>query len=57
MAMAGLMQTLMANPPMTQAMLGVLDHDDSVDPAEALAQLGLAELTPLDEMLGKVLKS
>ena len=29
-------------------MLGVLEHDDRVDPAEACAQLGIT-LTPLDE--------
>jgi hypothetical protein len=31
-------------------MLGVLNHDDDVDPAEACRRLGL-ELTPLDEAL------
>ena len=31
-------------------MLGVLDHDDDIDPRPACARLGLA-LTPLDETL------
>ena len=35
---------------MTTAMLGVLEHDDQVDPAPACARLGI-ELTPLDETL------
>lgn len=42
------------NPPLTRAMLGVLDHDDCVDPAPACRHLGL-ELTSLDEMLTRVL--
>ena len=40
----------MADPPVTRAMLGVLNHDDDVDPAEPCRRLGL-ELTPLDETL------
>jgi hypothetical protein len=31
-------------------MLGVLEHDDRIDPAPAAEQLGL-ELTPLDDTL------
>jgi hypothetical protein len=31
-------------------MLGVLDHDDAVDPSDATRRLGI-ELTPLDETL------
>lgn len=54
-AMAWLFSRLMSNPPVTPAMLGVLDHDDNVDPAPALQLLGIAQLTPLDDMLGKVL--
>lgn len=41
---------LLPNPPVTRAMLGVLDHDDQVDPSEAVKLLNL-ELTSLDEML------
>jgi len=39
-----------ANPPLTPAMLGVLEHDDDVDPAPACRRLGIT-LTPLDEAL------
>ena len=42
------------NPPVTRAMLGVLDHDDSVDTRSACLTLGLS-LTSLDEVLVKVL--
>ena len=47
---AGLLELLSANPPVTRAMLGVLDHDDDVDPAPALERLGIS-LTPFDAML------
>lgn len=50
MAGAGLAERLLADPPLTRAMLGVLDRDDRVDPAGACRRLGIA-LTPLDEML------
>jgi NADH dehydrogenase len=52
LAAAWLLQTLSANPPVTTAMLGVLDHDDQVDPAAALARLGI-ELTSLETMLSR----
>lgn len=45
----------MADPPVTRAMLGVLDHDDHIDPASAAAKSGIS-LTPLDEMLQRVLR-
>ena len=41
---------LAADPPLTPAMLGVLEHDDEVDPSDACRRLGI-ELTPLDETL------
>jgi uncharacterized protein YbjT (DUF2867 family) len=44
------------NPPLTRAMLGVLDHDDRIDVAASSRQLGLS-LTPLDDMLRRVLCS
>jgi len=44
------------NPPISRAMLGVLDHDDQIDIENALGDLEL-ELTPLDETLRKVLLS
>ena len=47
---ASLAEHILANPPLTKAMLGVLEHDDEIDPAPAAASLGL-ELTPLDETL------
>ncbi len=53
--LAFLLERLSANPPITSAMLGVLDHDDSVDPSAALTELDMA-LTPLDDLLGKVLR-
>jgi uncharacterized protein YbjT (DUF2867 family) len=43
-------ERLLANPPLTPAMLGVLEHDDQVDPGPAADALGL-ELTPLDATL------
>lgn len=50
MAMAGMMEALLPWPPVTRAMLGVLDHDDAIDPTPATQRLGIA-LTPLDVML------
>lgn len=55
LAMAGLMELLMANPPVTRAMLDVLDHDDDIDPQPACDALGLEQLTPLDDTLRAVL--
>lgn len=52
---AGLMELLLGNPPMTRAMLDVLDHDDDIDPAAALARLELDGLTSLDDTLRAVL--
>lgn len=54
MMAAWIFERLSANPPVTRAMLGVLDHDDQVDPASALELLGLS-LTPLDDMLKRTL--
>jgi len=50
MAMAWLLETVSRDPPVTRAMLGVLDHDDRVDTAPAVTALGIA-LTPLDVTL------
>ncbi|MGI9589843.1 MAG: NAD(P)H-binding protein [Myxococcota bacterium] len=47
---AALLETVSKDPPVTRAMLGVLDHDDAVDPGEATRRLGI-ELTSLDETL------
>jgi NADH dehydrogenase len=56
LALAGawLAERLLADPPVTRAMLGVLDHDDRIDPAEACRRLGIT-LTPLDETLRRCL--
>ena len=43
----------MSEPPVTRAMLGVLDHDDDIDVAKALRLLELDKLTELDVMLHK----
>jgi NADH dehydrogenase len=49
-AFARLLELLTANPPLTRAMLGVLDHDDDIDPGKACERLALS-LTPLDQTL------
>ena len=43
---------LLADPPVTEAMLEVLLHDDRIDPEPAARALGI-ELTPLDAMLAR----
>ena len=48
--MARLMERFTANPPVTVAMLDVLEHDDRVDPKLASDALGIT-LTPLDDTL------
>lgn len=47
MLLAGFLERLSGNPPLSRAMLGVLDHDDRIDPAPALTVLSMS-LTPLD---------
>jgi NADH dehydrogenase len=42
------------DPPLTPAMLGVLEQDDRIDPSPACERLGLT-LTPLDETLRRCL--
>ena len=54
MALAWLLERLMPAPPITRAMLGVLDHDDAIDPLPAAKQLGI-RLISLDETLRKSL--
>lgn len=49
-AFAAVAERVLADPPLTRAMLGVLEHDDDVDPLPACERLSLA-LTPLDETL------
>jgi NADH dehydrogenase len=49
-AFAAIAERLLAEPPVTRAMLGVLEHDDAIDPAPAAEALGIT-LTDLDETL------
>ena len=49
-------QFALSDPPMTAAMLGVLDQDDDIDSSEACRLLGI-ELTPLDEMIARGLSN
>jgi len=49
-ALAYCLERFAAEPPLTRAMLGVLEHDDRIDPLPAARRLGLA-LTPLDRTL------
>lgn len=51
-AFATILERISKNPPITPAMLGVLQHDDRIDSSEAIETLGLA-LTPLDETLSR----
>jgi uncharacterized protein YbjT (DUF2867 family) len=51
---AGMLERLSREPPVTRAMLGVLDHDDHIDPGPAARALGI-ELTCLDETLRRCL--
>jgi uncharacterized protein YbjT (DUF2867 family) len=44
------------DPPVTRAMLEVLDHDDAIEPRGAADQLGIS-LTGLDEMLRRCLSA
>lgn len=54
MGLAWLLEKLSAQPPVTRAMLGVLDHDDDIDPQPAAAKLGIS-LTSLDATLREAL--
>jgi uncharacterized protein YbjT (DUF2867 family) len=54
LAAAFLFERVSSNPPVTRAMLGVLDHDDCINPQPALTALGLT-LTPLDDTLRQCL--
>jgi NADH dehydrogenase len=49
-ALAWCLERTSYDPPLTRAMLGVLEHDDRIDPEGAARRLGLA-LTPLDATL------
>jgi len=53
---AALAERVTDTPPLTTAMLGVLEHDDRVDAKLACTALGIT-LTPLDETLRRVLEA
>ena len=53
-AFGGLGRGVLACPPLTPAMLGVLQHDDQVNCAETTQRLGIT-LTPLDDTLAHCL--
>jgi NADH dehydrogenase len=52
---ARLAERFSEDPPLTPAMLEVLEHDDRIDPSPACARLGLT-LTPLEETLRRCLQ-
>lgn len=54
-AFAWLAERILSNPPVTVAMLGVLQHDDDVQTETTCQRLGI-ELTPLDETLEHYLR-
>lgn len=54
-AFAWLAERILSNPPVTVAMLGVLQHDDDVLTETTCQRLGI-ELTPLDETLAHYLR-
>ena len=53
---AGWLQRLMSSPPVTIAMLELLDHDDVIDNADALQALAI-DLTPLADMLASLVEN
>ena len=50
LTIAFLLESLLPNPPLSRAMVGVLDRDDRARTAEVCERLGI-QLTPLDETL------
>ncbi|MEM7220565.1 MAG: NAD-dependent epimerase/dehydratase family protein [Pseudomonadota bacterium] len=50
------LEAVSSDPPITSAMLEILNHDDCYDPEPACRTLGLT-LTPLDDTLSHVLRS
>jgi uncharacterized protein YbjT (DUF2867 family) len=55
LGLAWLLEKLSPSPPVSRAMLGVLDHDDQLDPRPACEELAI-ELTSLDRILEKTLQ-
>jgi NADH dehydrogenase len=55
LSVAWLLEKVSSNPPLSRAMLDLLDHDDQIDPQAALDRLGMTSLTPLDQALQRCL--
>ncbi|MEO1955566.1 MAG: NAD(P)H-binding protein [Gammaproteobacteria bacterium] len=53
--LARIFEMLSSNPPISGAMLGVLDHDDDIDSSSACRELEI-ELTALDKMLERTIR-
>ena len=51
-----ILEMLFSNPPISRAMLGVLDHNDDIDPLPSCKELGI-ELTALNKMLQRTINS
>ena len=54
---AGLLEKLFPNPPVTRSMLEVLDHDDNMDTSHTEELLKITPLVSLDAMLEKILNT
>ena len=54
--LAGVLEAVSRNPPVTRDMLNVLDHDDDTDALSAAGHLGIT-LTSLDDMLQAVIRA
>ena len=54
--LARISEMLFSHPPITRAMLGVLDHDDDIDPSPSCKELGI-NLTTLDEMIEATIRA
>ena len=54
--LAGVLESVSKNPPVTRDMLNVLDHDDDIDALSAAGRLGIT-LTSLDDMLKAVIRN
>ena len=55
-SLAWILEKLFEDPPVTRAMLGVLDHDDNVDPKQTCKQLDI-RLTSLEDLLKTIMTS
>ena len=55
--LAGLLEKLLSNPPVTRSMLEVLDHDDNMDTSHTEELLKISPLVSLDAMLEKILNT